>query len=550
MLVNLMSKSSGLALEAGDTSVHQFRFFNTTNQRFLLESDSSGYVTIKCDADEEGGTGGTCFALELASTKRAAKSSQVLRRPYNPACLAQQWQLAGSSDGCVSIRSRASPWLGLDVEDGSLAKGAAIIGWPVHEGDNQLWRISATSRLLFPLFTPQEMDKYSIDFAETESKLHEVMKEHGFCIVNNVLTSAEVDAAIALWGADLRSVCDFKTMNNFLASPCKLGGEECTSEMIEAVTCASNTINASTDRQLPEVWPGRCAENQQYNSYSLPQGRFAWNMRCNSRARRVFEVLYGVSGSELVVGMDYVFFAPRGVRPEVWDWVWGHADQNTSEAQVRDWMVYQSVLPVWDLMDASVSTTVIWPGSHTHIFDTLMQCEGLECVGQYVELSRLQGPEGARVNERYVREARRVPLRAGSMIVWNSRTIHQGWRKGPRLAMPLCWEPAHRRDRQAFNRKVFMAASGLASTHWASLGRLHNTSLAKSRKPWPLAVRGGAEDVVAPLRGVAPCTVRDGVSWTKQVLPLCERIDHAGDFSDESADSLARFIKPSVLALL
>jgi len=44
--------------------------------------------------------------------------------------------------------------------------------------------------------------------------------------------------------------------------------------------------------------------------------------------------------------------------------------------------------------------------------------------------------EGAWLNERFLQEARRIPLSPGSAIIWNSKCIHQGWNKGPRLAMP------------------------------------------------------------------------------------------------------------------
>ena len=39
-------------------------------------------------------------------------------------------------------------------------------------------------------------------------------------------------------------------------------------------------------------------------------------------------------------------------------------------------------------------------------------------------------------------------FRNAGLLLWDSRTVHQGWRGGPRLAMPICWEPRHRRSEE------------------------------------------------------------------------------------------------------
>merc|ERR1712217_246749 len=70
--------------------------------------------------------------------------------------------------------------------------------------------------------------------------------------------------------------------------------------------------------------------------------------------------------------------------------------------------------------------------------------------------------------------SRRVPCPPGSLLLWDSRTIHQGWAGGPRLAQPVCWEPRDRResDHNALGRKVFMCAAGLPSSHSSAEARV------------------------------------------------------------------------------
>jgi len=116
-----------------------------------------------------------------------------------------------------------------------------------------------------------------------------------------------------------------------------------------------------------------------------------------------------------------------------------------------------------------------------------------EFYHHYVELKALtdrslaaqKGPEyasndrmrvGELIHEHFVREARRAVLPAGSMLLWDSKTIHQGWKGGQRLAIPVCWEPSWRRKPEAHRRKMIMCALGCPSTHWASLGNQHNVS--------------------------------------------------------------------------
>mmetsp|Transcript_63473 Transcript_63473/g.112870 ORF Transcript_63473/g.112870 Transcript_63473/m.112870 type:complete len:179 (+) Transcript_63473:865-1401(+) len=75
--------------------------------------------------------------------------------------------------------------------------------------------------------------------------------------------------------------------------------------------------------------------------------------------------------------------------------------------------------------------------------------------------------------QEFHRDARRVTVPKGALFLWSSRTLHQGWSGGPRLAQPVCWEPTTRRDEIALSCKIMMASLGLPSTHWASLGIRH-----------------------------------------------------------------------------
>eukprot|EP00759_Apiculatamorpha_spiralis_P021085 PhF_6_TR26158/c0_g1_i12/m.37107 len=74
--------------------------------------------------------------------------------------------------------------------------------------------------------------------------------------------------------------------------------------------------------------------------------------------------------------------------------------------------------------------------------------------------------------------ARRIPVPAGGMIMWSSRTIHQGWPNGPRLAVPVCYEPSSRRTGEVLEKKKQLVRLGLPSSHWASICVEHSLSQA------------------------------------------------------------------------
>merc|ERR1711862_665592 len=120
------------------------------------------------------------------------------------------------------------------------------------------------------------------------------------------------------------------------------------------------------------------------------------------------------------------------------------------------------------------------------------------------------------LEEQWSTGAGRVPVPSGGLFLWSSRTLHQGWNGGPRLAQPVCWEPCGRRSTLALDRKLRLAALGLPSTHWGSLGIPHY--LVSPQLPAPTAaIKGKKEDdVQLPLKAsIHLASLRPGVKLTE-----------------------------------
>jgi len=225
-----------------------------------------------------------------------------------------------------------------------------------------------------------------------------------------------------------------------------------------------------------------------------------WKARLHPKVRGTFARIYGTA--ELSVGMDMtsIFYTPVGTPATLENEQWLHVDQNTN---IDVHICIQGMLYIQASSDEASSTTVVWPESHLDsVHGRLMSdLDAVELAhwkddcgipaGQYVSLNNLKNSETkAQLLSESTVKAKRVPMPAGALLLWDSRTVHQGWYSGPRLAVPVCWEPRERVSRSATARKLFMAAIGVASSHSPSEGRVHPAVSTKygARLRWP-AVR-------------------------------------------------------------
>jgi len=229
--------------------------------------------------------------------------------------------------------------------------------------------------------------------------------------------------------------------------------------------------------------------------------------------------------------------------------------KDPSGVELKHWEVYQGVLYVWSCTEDHASSTVVWPGSHKDVYQTIMadakvQRQGLQ--GKHFTLidSMSPGEPIESLKVRWTAGARRVPVPAGGLLLWSSRTTHQGWRGGPRLAQPVCMEPRARRSNEALERKLRLAALGLPSTHWASLGLPHMLLNSNPEPSAPTKASTGKGGVVLPLRSsLRPCTLVDSVE-VQQMWELCKGEKWMAPLSPAVRRKLEESIRPEIKALL
>jgi len=392
----------------------------------------------------------------------------------------------------------------------------------------------------FPVMSAVELAKISVPASSPPAKLNAILAEHGVCLVTEVLAPQECGHLEEFWQQDSLSLLDRQHGERDLE----------TAEVLEQLRRPEGL------KAWPSQWGEALGKKGSASLRAAPHGQFAWAARLQPAVKDVFAKLFAVTATDLAVGVDCTFWCPYDSPAAESNIEWLHCDQNHRTGLT--WPCFQGVLYVWPSEGEHASTTVIWPGSHREVYKRLMQDkfaikQGFKKGGQSVHLSRLLDPNTREeLTAAAIANSRRVPCPAGSLLLWDSRTIHQGWAGGPRLAQPICWEPKARRERAPdaaaiLRRKIFMCAAGVPSSHSSCEGRVHG--LAPRQVPTILQKRG-----LPPMKPqLRPHSIAD--SQVKSWLALWESL-WAGDGDPrKNADlaneaALAKLLRSEVLAAL
>jgi hypothetical protein len=601
---NIINRSSNLALDSNSflegSQLRQWKINDREKQKWRIQpaehrSFPNGVYIIAFDphTHEEFALGVNMLHVDTIEV------SAIQLSRFDDSAAMQVWRLENTVEpGWLVVSVYTNRSFVLDVMGASQEQGAMVQLRNRHDGRNQQWRLTPTwgtgNGTQFPYLEGTELEEVSLEFADIDGRLMSVLEEYGFAIVNNVLNSEDVMELQALFGSDLMDICDHG-INSAETNP-------------TSVLEAYKMVKTASLNKVPRLWPGVHKSPPLSASFGIPQGRFAWAARMHPNVRSVYRLCHreeletswskengGVDG--LCVGMDPVFFKPVHSASATFTDCWGHTDLNVHccDGGAGRYRIYQSVVSLWPSVSTDDSTTVIWPKSHKTMFPLLMIDNGAVTGGKlgssshFSRLDEMYGSVGAPehfsnvaadiistyedhcgqqndpalvgklngrwADERYLREARRIPLAEGSLVIWDSRTIHQGWDEGRRLAMPVCWEPrirmkeAGQGDEIAF-RKLRIAASGKCTTHWASLGREHNVvTLKDATEPVGNEVIGLVELGTGP--SLVPYSILpEFVNRYAYIQELCEQLRLSGDTNIAAASLIREMIRSEILAVL
>jgi hypothetical protein len=553
------------------------------NQCWAVEDAGHGRVRLRMansPAREAAGREMLCLACFHADQLVGVQEPvAVPHDDGDPSWLAQCWALRQCRPGLFRIVS-ALTGAAVAVQDRGRDDGTPLALVPPSGSDDeggdgdpealaQLWRLAPARFPAAPLpfLGPHDMrTRHAFSCAGPGGAAAAMqgalasLRVHGFAVVEDVLSTAEVAEATRLFGQDLLACVDGGVAMDPRMSP------PAVAQAYEALCRLSTSPEAAA--AVAAQWPAD--PDFHPNDRGLAQGSAAWYVRGHRGVRAAFAAALGAEPDELCAGMDMVFYYPRGTPGAARTALWPHVDHNAC-LDPQQHAAYQGVVSLWDSCDDGAATTVVWPGSHEGVFAALSRHAAPAVPHHHVTLDALhcrlpadgddsEAAAAARARragwyrERFLDEGRRVPLRAGSLLLWDSRTVHQGWSPGERLAIPVCLEPRARRPPQALRRKMRLAATGLPSTHWASLGEQHpNVDEARLFRAAPATLRDGRctrLPASAPLRSAALQPVAAGGPTADAVRAACAALQATDDNGEAEAAALAAMLRPDVLALL
>mmetsp|Transcript_135928 Transcript_135928/g.253985 ORF Transcript_135928/g.253985 Transcript_135928/m.253985 type:complete len:433 (+) Transcript_135928:75-1373(+) len=326
----------------------------------------------------------------------------------------------------------------------------------------------ASGEYTVPVMTAEEVSKIVVPFAAVRQSLRSTLEEHGLAIVTDVISAEEVSAMERFFMNDVLNVID----------------EEKVSSAPQIVQDAYSEFKSKGLQALPLRTASEITQAAGFAlDRCLPHGTFAWAARKHPNVHKTFQAIFP-NAEGFVTSVDVPFFTPGGQKRATKAKFTAHVDQNKHDIRpgLADCEVYQGVLYVWSSEDDHASTTTAWPGSHTTVWEEMMQDASFKMSGgagfHYSEVSQMQDKGRAqKLAAGWATHARRLPVPSGALLLWNSRTMHTGWKGGPRLAQAVCLEPVERRPPQERLSKLRLVALGLPSVHWASHAMQHDMSL-------------------------------------------------------------------------
>lgn len=303
------------------------------------------------------------------------------------------------------------------------------------------------------------------DYTNNPQKLKNIMSKYGFAVVTNILSSHECKQSESTLYTDLLNMVD-------------------TSVQVDPKL--QQIIQKIKQRKLH--WPKSSIPGLVGKGFmcthGMPQSNFSWNLRTNPKVHSIFKFLH--QSDDLVVSLDLPFFSPNTNAEKSAD-MWPHADQNINVKRGCE-NSYQGILYVYDGTKENTSNTVLWPKSWNNEYKELLAHSKPMKLGSDISEHALYLKQiddetiKTQFFTKWKQNARRIQVPAGGLLIFNSRTIHQGYPSGSRLAQTISWEPRENRDMGALKRKLQATQLGFGTTHWGSLGIHHGASFIRSYK--------------------------------------------------------------------
>jgi hypothetical protein len=236
------------------------------------------------------------------------------------------------------------------------------------------------------------------------------LEEKGYCVIENVLTEEELATALQEFNLWLNS------------------------------------------NQKMKLTHDKISPHGIFKYHKAGHTRHAWYIRTREGVQNVFKTLWNTD--ELVVSYDGCCWISQKVKKK--DNIWTHTDQAPSKEGLR---CYQGFVALTDNIDRSL---VVFEGSHK-LHASYAKEMNLKSSKDWllIEHSYL---------ERIADRKRVLPVKAGSLVVWDSRTYHQnqyGCLPEERIVQYVSFLPKAGRSQKMKEKREKYFITRRTTSHWA-----------------------------------------------------------------------------------
>lgn len=281
-------------------------------------------------------------------------------------------------------------------------------------------------------------------YISTVENVKKTLEEYGIAVIPNVLNEEEI-----------------KDMNNGIW---------------DYLEHASEKMEIPIYRNKPKSWRTYeeyfAEKSMLLQKYGVGHAQHLWNLRQNPKIIKVFESIYQTS--DLATSFDGTSFGlpheQTKIKPSIEKWF--HTDQNYSQ---NDFMAVQSWVTGYDVRDGDATLGFL---ENSHKFHKSMkehfrlEQEDEFYYEDYYQLSKKQLDwyvEESKCDEFYIK------CPAGSMVLWDSRTIHYGASplKNRKLSnfrnvVYICMQPRELLSSFVKRRRILAFNNLNTTSHWVT----------------------------------------------------------------------------------